>query len=326
MSKIVVSDTDLGDTTIEKQMVEAAGIEFAAFGNEEDRAPERLIEHLQDADGAITSYGSYTADVFAALPKLKVVSKTGTGVDNIDVAAATKNGTAVCNVPGYGTEVVSDHAIALAMCLLRRINEMDADMRAGVWDFQRRRPLGQVQGRSFGVVGYGHIGRAVARKARGLGFDVMVWDRKGVPGRFTPEDFPYVSLEDLLAKADVVSFHTALTPQTHHLLDAKRIAMMKQDAIVINTSRGAVVDTDALADALVAGKLWGAGIDVFEEEPVSPDAPICKAPHTVLTPHTAYWSEESAIELRKRCTQNAINVVLGKKPESCVNAEALTER
>ncbi len=326
MPKIVVSDTDLGDTAIEKQMVEAAGIEFAAFGNEEDRAPKRLIEHLQDADGAITSYGSYTADVFEALPKLKVVSKTGTGVDNIDVAAATKNGTMVCNVPGYGTEVVSDHAIALAMAVLRRINEMDADMRAGVWDFQRRRPLGQARGRSFGIVGYGHIGRAAARKARGLGFDVMVWDRKGVPGRFTPEDFPYVSLKDLLAQADVVSFHTALTPETHHLLDAKRIATMKPGAVVINTSRGAVVDTDALADALVAGKLWGAGIDVFEEEPVSLDAPICKAPHTVLTPHAAYWSEEAAIELRKRCTQNAINVVLGKKPESCVNAEALAEQ
>lgn len=326
MPKIVVSDTDLGDTVIEKQMVEAAGIEFAAFGNEEDRASEALIKHLQDADGAITSYGNYTAEVFEALPKLKVVSKTGTGVDNIDVAAATKNGTAVCNVPGYGTEVVSDHAIALAMCVLRRINEMDADMQRGVWDFQRRRPLGQVQGRGFGVVGYGHIGRAVARKARGLGFDVMVWDRKGVPGRFTPEDFPYVSLDDLLAKVDIVSFHTALTPETHHLLDAQRIATMKPDAIVINTSRGAVVDTDALADALVAGNLWGAGIDVFEEEPVSPDAPICKAPHTVLTPHAAYWSEESAIQLRKRCTQNAIDVVLGKKPESCVNAEVLAGR
>ena len=196
-------------------------------------------------------------------------------------------------------------------------------MRQGVWDFHKRRPLGQVQGRSFGIVGYGHIGRATARKARGLGFDVMVWDRKGVPGRFTPEDFPYVSLDDLFARADIVSFHTALTPETHHLLDAERIATMKSDAIVINTSRGAIVDTDALAQALVAGKLWGAGIDVFEEEPVSLDAPICKAPHTVLTPHVAYWSEETAVQLRTRCTQNAIDVVLGKKPESCVNDEVL---
>ena len=154
----------------------------------------------------------------------------------------------------------------------------------------------------------------------------MVWDRKGVPGRFTPEDFPYVSLDDLLAQADIVSFHTALTPETHHLLDAKRITVMKPGAIVINTSRGAIVDTDALADALAADKLWGAGIDVFEEEPVSPDAPICQAPHTVLTPHVAYWSEETAVQLRTRCTQNAIDVVLGREPESCVNAEVLARQ
>ena len=206
---------------------------------------------------------------------------------------------------------------------LRRINEIDADMRAGIWDFHRRRPLGQVHGRTFGVVGYGNIGRAVARKARGLGFNVVVWDHKGVPERFTPEDFPYATLEELLKTADVVSFHTALVPATHHLLNADNIKLMKDDAIVVNTSRGAVIDNDAVAAALCAGKLWGAGIDVFEHEPVSPDAPIMHAPHTVLTSHAAYWSEESAVELRRRCTQNAIDVVRGRTPEACVNPEAL---
>lgn len=319
MAKIVVTDSDFGDSQFERQMVEAAGIQFAAFNGEEARNPQQIIAHLKGADGAITSYGSYTAEVFRALPGLKVVSKTGTGVDNIDVAAATANGTVVCNVPGYGTEVVSDHAIALALCVLRRINEIDADMRAGIWDFRRHRPLGQVSGRSFGVVGYGHIGQAVARKAKGLGFKVVVWDRKGQPGATTPEGFPYMALDALIAQADVVSFHTALVPETHHLLNAQRIATMKPDAIVVNTSRGAVVDTDALAQALRQGRLWGAGLDVFEEEPVSPDAAICHAPHTVLTSHAAYWSEESAVELRRRCTQNAIDVVLGRRPESSVN-------
>ncbi len=319
MAKIVVTDTDFGDSEFERKMVEAAGIRFAAFNDADARSPREIIEHLQGADGAITSYGSFTAEVFEALPHLRVVSKTGTGVDNIDVAAATKNRTLVCNVPGYGTEVVSDHALALALCVLRRINEIDADMRNGIWDFRKRRPLGQVHGRTFGVVGYGSIGRAVARKARGMGFDVVVWDRKGVPGRLTPEGFPYAALDDLIARADVLSFHTALVPETYHLLNARRIATMKPDAIVVNTSRGAVVDTDALAQALQEGRLWGAGIDVFEQEPVAFDAPICEAPHTVLTSHAAYWSEESAIELRTRCTQNAIDAVLGKRPENCVN-------
>lgn len=325
MAKIVVTDTDFGDSAFERRMIEAAGIEFAAFDDERSRTPEEIIDHLRGADGAITSYGSFTPEVFAALPELKVVSKTGTGVDNIAVDAATANGTAVCNVPGYGTEVVSDHAITLALAVLRRVNEMDADLRAGVWDFHRRRPLGQVSGRRFGVVGCGNIGRATARKARGLGFDVVAWDRRGVPGSTSAEGFAYVTLDELLATSDVVSLHTALTPETHHLLDAERIATLKPGAVVVNTSRGAVVDTDALAAALAEGRLWGAGIDVFEEEPVAPDAPICRAPHTVLTAHAAYWSEESAVELRTRCTRNAIDVVLGRQPESCVNPQALAE-
>lgn len=325
MPKIVVSDTDFGYARF-KRMVEAAGIEFAAYDTVEDRRPEKLIEHLQDADGAITSYGDYNAEVFAALPHLKVVSKTGTGVDNIDVEAATKNGTLVCNVVGYGTEVVSDHAIALALCVLRRICEMSADMHDGVWDFQKRRPLGQVKGRSFGIVGYGNIGRETAIKAHGLGFDVKVWDRKGTPGTTTAEGFSYVSYEGLLAQCDVVSFHVALAPDTHHMLNAENIVTMKDDAIVINVSRGAVVDTDALADALKIGKLWGAGIDVFEEEPLPHDAPILKAPNAVLTPHAAYWSEESGVELSTRCAQNAIDVVLGKKPENCVNPQATRQQ
>lgn len=319
MPTIVVTDTDFGESEFERKMVEAAGITFKAYNEPDGRYPEHIIEHLQGADGAITSYGHYTAEVFEALPQLKVVSKTGTGVDNIDVAAATKNGTLVCNVPGYGTEVVSDHAIALTLCVLRRINEIDADVRNGIWDFHKRQPLGQVHGRTFGVVGMGHIGRATARKARGLGFNVIVWDRHGVPGRFTPEGFPYKELSELLSTADVVSFHTALTPETHHLLNADRIATMKKDAVVVNTSRGAVVDTAAVAKALEQDRLWGAGLDVFEEEPLSADDPILKAPHTVLTSHSAYWSEESAKELRTRCTQNAIDVVLERGPADCVN-------
>ena len=326
MATIVMADFDFDDCDFERKMVEAAGIQFKSFDDARNRTPAEIIEHLRGADGAITSYGRFTAEVFQALPQLKAVSKTGTGVDNIDVTAATADGCAVCNVPAYGTEVVSDHAIALALACLRRINEIDADMRAGIWDFHRRRPLGQAHGRAFGVVGYGNIGRAVARKARGLGFNVVVWDHKGTPGRLTPEDFPYVTLEDLLKTADVVSFHTALVPATHHLLNADNLKLMKDDAIVVNTSRGAVIDNDAVAAALCAGKLWGAGIDVFEHEPVSPDAPIMHAPHTVLTPHCAYWSEESGVELRTRAMQHVIDVLEGRRPEDVVNPEVYGER
>lgn len=138
-------------------------------------------------------------------------------------------------------------------------------------------------GRTFGVVGMGEIGRATARKAAGLGFRVICTSRSLVPGRRTPEGYDIVEYEELLRRADVVSFHTALTPDTRHMLDAHAISLMKPDAIVVNTARGAVVDTVALAEALKAGKLWGAGIDVFESEPVERDHPLLSAPHTVLT-------------------------------------------
>ena len=319
MAKIVAVDTDFEDNNLEAQMAQDAGIEFETTRG---RTAEAVIRGLQEtnADGAVTSYALFPREVFEACPNLKVVSRTGVGYDEIDVEAATEHGVAVCNVPGYGTEVVSDHAITLALSVLRRINELDADMRRGVWDYARTRPLGQCRGRTFGVVGMGEIGRATAKKAAGLGFDVVCWSRSLKPGRRTPEGYPILRLDDLLQQADVVSLHTALTPETHHLINAERLALMKPDAVLVNTARGAVVDTVALAKALEADQLWGAGLDVFEEEqPFDFRHPIMKAPHTVLSAHAAYWSEESGRELRERAMQAAIDAVQGRMPVDCLN-------
>ena len=318
MAKIVVSDSDFNPTDLEQKMVEDAGIEFARF---QDSSAEGIVKNCADADGIITAYGQFTREVFAALQGLEVVSRCGVGYDTVDMPAATEAGVAVCNVPGYATEVVSDHAIALTMALLRRLPELNADVHAGIWDPTGHRPMGQVAGRTFGVVGMGDIGRAMARKAAGLGFEVICWSHSLVPGRRTPEGHAEVSLEELLSRADVVSFHTALVPATHHLLNRDNIKLLKQDCIVVNTSRGAVIDTAAVAEALCAGKLWGAGIDVFEEEPLPADDPLMSAPHALLTPHAAYWSEEAGLELRTRTTQNAIDVVLGREPHDCLNTQ-----
>ena len=324
MPKIAVVDSDFPDNDFEREMARAAGVDIFV-ADPPDRSPEAIIRNAADADGAVTSYGDFPREVFEALPNLKVVSRTGVGYDSIDLDAATEHGVAVCTAPGYGTEVVSDHAITLALCVLRRINEIDADMRAGVWDYARRRPLGQVRGRTFGVVGMGEIGRACARKANGLGFKVVCWSRSLVPGRRTPEGYDILPLDELLATCDVVSFHTALTPETTHLLNAERIARMKPTAVVVNTSRGPVIDTVALAEALCEGRLWGAGIDVYESEPVDPEHPLLHAPHTVLTSHAAYWSEESGRELRERTMQSAIDVVCGRRPADCLNPQVFEE-
>ena len=319
MPKIVAVDTDFEDNNLEEAMARDAGIEFEVTHG---RTAQAVIDGLLEtgADAAVTSYAMFPREVFGACSNLKVVSRTGVGHDEIDVEAATEHGVAVCNVPGYGTEVVSDHAITLALSVLRRINELDADMRRGVWDYARTRPLGQCRGRVFGVVGMGEIGRAAAKKAAGMGFEVVCWSRSLKPGRRTPEGYPVLRLEELLQTADVVSLHTALTPETHHLINAERLALMKPDAVLVNTARGAVVDTVALAQALCEDKLWGAGLDVFEQEqPFDFDHPIMKAPHTVLSAHAAYWSEESGRELRERAMQAAIDAVQGRVPVDCLN-------
>ena len=320
MPKVVITESDFEEQDIEKRMVADAGMEISVFHS---READDIIRNGADADGIITSYGDFPRKVFEALPQLKVVSRTGVGYDSIDLAAATEHGVAVCTHPGYGTEVVSDHAITLAMDVLRRTNELDADMRRGIWNHHARRPLGQAYGRTFGVVGMGEIGRAVARKAAGLGFKVICSSRSLKPERRTPEGYETYELDLLLELSDVVSFHCALTPETHHLLDEKRIRRMKPGAVVVNTSRGPIIDTVALARALEAGMLWGAGLDVFEEEPLNRDHPILLAPHTVLTPHAAYWSEESGLELRTRTTQAVIDILQGRKPADCLNPEVL---
>lgn len=378
--KIAIVEFDFADTDIEERMLAGLGAHIIMVRAKD---PQAIIAGCQGADAVITSYGRFTREVFAALaPTLKVVSRTGVGVDDIDIQAANEFGVAVCNVPGYGTEVVSDHAIALALACLRRINEQDAAMRNHIWDYARTRPLGQCRGRRFGVVGMGAIGRAVARKAAGLGFQVACWSRsldtlakanaqatgfqpqatgfqsqaagsqrqaagqeyaEGAKrcaegacdeaatngGRranaahaaiaTTEEGYLVLPLEELVATSDVLSLHVALTPETRQLIDEAAIASMKPGAVLVNTARGAVVDTRALADALAAGRLWGAGLDVFEGEPLDWTHPIMKAPHTVLTPHAAYWSEESGVELRTRATQAIIDALAGRLPQDCLN-------
>lgn len=319
--RLVMTDNDYDDAKLEERLAAEAGVEFACFGS---RAGDDIVKNAEGADGLITSYGDFCAETIVRLPQsVRVISRSGTGFDSVDVAAATARGIAVCNVTGYGTEVVSDHAIALAMDCLRQVSATDRALRDGTWSYQQARPLGQCAGRVFGVIGMGAIGSAAARKARGLGFDVVCWSRSLEPGGTTPEGAHALGLEELLACADVVSVHCALAPETFHLLDAERLALMKPSAVVVNTSRGAVIDTVALAEALCEGRLWGAGIDVYEEEPVPRDHPLLSAPRCVLTPHTAYWSEESGLELRRRTFGNALAVLRGEPCPNVLNPQVL---
>lgn len=317
---IVITDCDHAGVDIERECVEAAGGRLTLC---QDTTPEGIIDNAGDAQGLIVQYGRITEAVFAALPELRVVPRYGVGVDTVDVEAATRHGVAVCNVPDYGTEAVSDHAITLALAVLRDVTGLDRRLREGAPSLAPAQPIFQLRGRRFGVVGAGAIGMATARKAAGLGFEVMLTDLRLTPGENTPEGWAVVSLETLLASAQVVSLHLPLTEQTHHLINADALAAMREDAILINTARGGVVDTDALVEALTSRRIFGAGLDVLEEEPLAVGHPLTRFERVILTPHAGFYTEESYAELKARTAQNAVDVISGRRPLNLLNPEVL---
>jgi D-3-phosphoglycerate dehydrogenase len=241
-----------------------------------------------------------TADLLARAPHLRVVARAGTGVDTIDVHAATRRGIAVMNAPGANTVSAGEHALGLLLALVRRIPEAAAAMRRGDWDRKRFEGT-ELRGKTMGVVGLGRIGGHVAQLARAFGMSVVAHDPYLLPERAAELGVPLLSLDDLLRVADVVTLHVALTDQTHHLINAERLRLMKPTAVLINTARGELVDEAALADAVREKRIGGAAIDVFSVEPLPADSPLRALDRVLLTPHlaasTAEAQERVAVEI-----------------------------
>jgi len=318
-NQIVIVDCDHNSIEQEQAVAAAAGVPIvrAACRTEED-----VIEAAAQATVIIAQYAPITRRVIESLPNLRVIGRYGVGVDTVDLEAATERGIAVCNVPDYGTEDVSDHAISLIADACRSVTTYDRAIRAGNYSYNAGAPLHRFSALRVGVVGVGLIGRATARKARELGFTVVASDPTFAVGD-SVEGTPIVSFDDLLSTSDVVSLHVPLVPATRHLIDSDALAKMKPEAILVNTCRGGVVATDDLANALERRVIRSAALDVFEEEPIGPDHPLARSSYTVLTPHIAWYSEESIIELKTRITQNVlaaldgalVNVVNASEPE-----------
>jgi D-3-phosphoglycerate dehydrogenase len=321
--KIVVVDCDHESLSPERELAAQRGIELDLA---QCRTEDDVIAAAADADAILVQYAPITARVLDNLPALKAIGRYGVGVDTVDVPAATAHGVAVCNVPDYGTEDVSDHAIALALALSRGLIQLDRGIRAGSHDQVPAKPLHRFATRVFGVVGLGLIGRATGRKAKALGFEVIGSDPQLPIGTTTNEGIAVVPFEDVLTRADVISLHTPLTAGTRHLLDAGALAKMKTTAVLVNTSRGGVVDTAALVAALAGGRLKGAGLDVLEEDPVPADHPVAGLDNVILTPHIAWYSEESYGELKYRTLENVADVLAGRRPRNILNPEVLTGR
>ncbi len=282
-----------------------------------------LVELARDATAIMTCFAKVTAAVIHASPRLGVVARYGVGVDNIDVDACTEIGVPVTYVPDYAIEEVADHALALMMALARKVVALDREVKRGVWSTSPARPIHRQRGRTLGILGYGRIGRALALRAAPLGYRILVADPFIGPERVADVGATLVDKDQLIAESDVISVHAPLTPQTRHLVGEAELRAMKPTAFLINSARGPLIDEYALARALREGWIAGAGIDVLETEPPAADHPLVGLENAVVTPHAAFLSEESVLELEQRTARSVVRVLQGKMPEHVWNREVL---
>ncbi len=319
---IMIADSDFGDTDIERAIIEEAGFALHAY---QCRSEAEVIEHGGDADGILTQYAEIGATAMQHLPNCRVIARYGTGVDIVDVDAATRLGIQVTNAPNdWCADEVADHAIALWLCAVRKINDYDAATRAGVWTWQTGEPIRRLHGQVFGILGFGAIARLIAERARPFRVDVHSHDPYVDDAQIRAHGVRPVSFDELVERSDHLTIQAPLTPDTHHLFDRATLARMKPTAILINTARGPIVEDAALADALVTGAIAGAALDDLEEEPAKhrdwrPDNPLLHLPNTVITPHAAYYSEESLHAVRATAAEEAVRVLTGQRPRSPVN-------
>jgi D-3-phosphoglycerate dehydrogenase len=270
----------------------------------------------------VVSFTRVSREVMSALEGLQVVVRTGVGYDVIDVPAATELGVIVVNIPDIWVREVANHALALLLAWNRKLLDLDRQVRAGVWagGIPGER-TGALHGETVGIVGLGNIGSAFARRAAALEMKVIASDPYVAPGHFAALGVERVSLESLAERSDYVSVHTLLNAETRHLIGEKFFSRMKPTAILINTSRGPVVDEGALARALRDKRLAGAALDVWEEEPVAPDNPLLKLDNVIATPHAAYFSTAAVAAVPRRCGEEIARVLTGQRPLNVVNPE-----
>jgi len=287
-----------------------------------DESKEALKAELKDAVAVVLIARKLDAEIIGALERCKVIMMLSVGYDCVDVGAATERLIPVCNTPAYCTDEVSNHAITLLLALARKIHLIVPNSRKAVWDYKYTKKIFNFRHKTLGIIGLGRVGRALVPKAKGFGMKVSAYD-------------PYVEddifallgverkyeLEDLLKEADYISIHTPLTPETYHLIDAEAFSKMKKTAIIVNSARGPIVDEGALCDALDAGTIAAAGIDVLETEPPAADNPLLAKQNALVTPHVAWYSEESFEADMIDGMDELERVLMGKRPRFIINPE-----
>ncbi len=318
--KAVITDYQYDNIDTERRIITEAGFELLDY---QEKDPKNVIPLVEDADAIITQYSEINREVIESLKHCKMIIKYGIGVNNIDCEAAGEKGIYVCNVPDYGVDEVSDHAVTMLLCLGRKLEILRRAFQKGDWGYTSIVPVKRLSECTAGLIGFGRIPQMVLRKIQAFGMKVMVFDpyvgdevireKGGIPG----------AVEEICKEADFISVHCPLTKSTWHMIGEKEIALMKPSCCLINTARGGIIDEKALIQALLEKRIAGAGIDVFEEEPVSPEHPLLHMENVIATPHSAWYSETAIAALQQKAAEEVVRVLKGNDPLNCVNRQYL---
>lgn len=314
---VVILDNEFPNIDLETAELDAFDVDVITESAQDTDEIAQIVRRTEP-DGLITQYHMIDECVFEAAPSLQVVRRYGVGLDTVDVDAATEHGVRVVNVPDYCMDEVSTHAFALLLSCERKTAFYDTMIENGTWDYKSGVPIHRLRGRTLGLVGFGDIPQHLAKKAQTFGLEVITYDPYVDDDILEEYGVEQVTFDALLDRSTYVSVHTPLTDETEHLFDEEAFASMDELAILVNTSRGAVVDTDALARALEAGEIRAAGIDVIPEEPPAESALIGRD-DTVMTLHVAWYSEESIDNLRRDLAADVGRVVSGDEPVNPAN-------
>jgi D-3-phosphoglycerate dehydrogenase len=306
---VVYTDHGFPDVATERALIEAAGGTLTVAQCE---TANDVIAAANGADALLVQWAPITADVIATLDRCRVIVRVGIGVDNVDLDAARAHGVLVCNVPDYCIDEVADHTLALALTLVRQLPFVDQRVRGGTWRITPDAPMPAFRAMTFATVGFGRIACAVLDRARPFRFRRVAYDPYVPDAAFDEAGVTRLDLDALFAEADIISLHSPLTPDTYHLVDAERLRQMKDSAILVNTARGGLIDTVALAEALDAGIIAAAGLDVFETEPLPDDHPLRQCDTALLTSHLAWYSEQSVPVLQRKAAEEVARALRGE--------------
>ncbi len=314
--KIALCDAGLKDYDIERELYARAGHEFEV---RKCKTTEEVIAFGRDADALCICQHPANAEVIAELKHCRIIARYGAGLDTVDIPAATRAGIVVTNVPHASSDEVAEQAIAMLLACIRKVVDHDRRVRKGEWGIYEKDPVYRMQGKTLGVVGLGNIAQKLVAKLRGFEFRVLAHDPFAKPETAASLGAELVSLDELLESSDYISLHAPLNDDTKHLINAKTLARMKPDAILVNCSRGGLVDTAALVDALRNKRIAGAGIDVHEVEPPPADYPLYDLDNVIVSDHAAWYSEDSIRQIQREAAECVVAVLAGNRPHNLVN-------